>query len=64
MIESSFEFTVSTKNKPIITASGHEFYFTGKDKFTVKTGFAQNIKQCRATANTEKKRINRDAWRA
>ena len=57
MIESCFEFTVSSKNKPILVASCHEFYFTGKDKFTVKTGFAQSIKQCRATAITENNKL-------
>ena len=34
MIESSFEFTVSSKNKPILIASGHDFYFKRKNKFT------------------------------
>ena len=43
MIEFSFEFTVSSKNKPILIASGHEFYFKRK-KSLQKTGFAQNIK--------------------
>ena len=30
MVESSFEFTVSSKNKPILLASGHEFYLFRK----------------------------------
>ena len=34
MIESSFEFTVSSKNKPILIASGHDFFFKQKNKFT------------------------------
>ena len=43
MIESSFEFTISSKNKSIFIASGHEFYFKRKNKFT-ENEFAQNIK--------------------
>ena len=54
MIESFFEFTVSSKNKPILIASGHEFYFKRKNKFTENwiCSKYQTLK-CRATAITE-----------
>ena len=54
MIESSFEFTVSSKNKPILIASGHGFYFKRKNKFTENwiCSKYQTVK-CRATAITE-----------
>ena len=54
MIESSFEFTVSSKNKPILIASGHEFHFKRKNKFTenwICSKYQTHI--CRATAITE-----------
>ena len=65
MIESFFEFTVSSKNKPILIASGHKFVFKRKNKFTENWICSKyQTHRCRATAITEKKRINRDAWRA
>ena len=54
MIESSFEFTVSSKNKPILIASGHEFYFKRKNKFTENWICSKyQTHKCRATAITE-----------
>ena len=54
MIESSFELTVSSKNKPILIASGHEFYFKRKSKFTENWTCSKYQKyKCRATAITE-----------
>ena len=54
MIESFFEFTVSSKNKPNPIASGQEFYFKRKIKFTenwICSKYQTN--KCRATAITE-----------
>ena len=64
MIESSFEFTVSAKNKPILSASGHKIYFKKKHNLP-KTGLAQNIKYINVEQLPlqKKKRVNRDAWR-
>ena len=54
MIESSFEFTVSSKNKPILIASSHEFYFERKNKFTENRICSKyQIHKCQATAITE-----------
>ena len=54
MIESSFEFTVSSKNKPILIASGPEFYFKRNNKFTEDWIFSKyQTHKCRATAITE-----------
>ena len=56
IIESSFEFTVSSKNKPIQLAAGHEFYFKRKNKFTEKENWVcskYQIHKCRATAVSE-----------
>ena len=54
MIESSFEFTVSSKNKPILIASGHEFSFKRKNKFTENWICSKyQTHKCRATAITE-----------
>ena len=54
MIESSFEFTVSSKNKPILIASGHEFYFKRKNTFTENWICSKyQTHKCRATAITE-----------
>ena len=54
MIESSFEFTVSSKNKPILIASGHEFYFKRKNKFTENRICSKyQTHKYRATAITE-----------
>ena len=54
MIESSFEFTVSSKNKPILIASRHEFYFNRKNKFTENwICLKYQTYECRATAITE-----------
>ena len=54
MIESSFEFTVSSKNKPILYASSHEFYFKRKNKFTENRICSKyQINKCQATAITE-----------
>ena len=54
MIESSFELTVSSKNKPILIASGREFYFKRKNKFTENWTCSKYQKhKCRATAITE-----------
>ena len=54
MSESSFEFTVSSKNKPIVIASGHEFYFERTNKFT-ENWICSNYQthKCRATVITE-----------
>ena len=58
MTEPSFEFLVSSKNNPILLASGHEF-FSSKKVSSPKFGFAQNIKHIKgqptATAIREKK---------
>ena len=54
MIESSFEFIVSSENKPILIASGHEFYFKQKNKFTENWICSKyQTHKCRATAITE-----------
>ena len=55
MIESSsFEFTVSSKNKQILLASGHKFYFQRKNKFTENWICSKyQTHKCRATAITE-----------
>ena len=55
MIESSFEFTVSSKNKPVLLASGHEIYFKQKIITENRIGSKYQIHKCQATAITEKK---------
>ena len=54
MSESSFEFAVSSKNKPILKASGDEFYFKRKSKFA-ENWFCSKYQthKCRASANTK-----------
>ena len=59
MIEFSFQFTVSSKNKPILTASEHEFYFKRKMKFTENLICSKyQTHKCRATAITENNELN------
>ena len=54
MIEYSFEFTVSSKNKPILIMSGHEFYFKQKNKLTENWICSKyQTHKCRATPITE-----------
>ena len=43
MIESYFNFTVLSKNKPNLKASGHENFF--EQKILPKTGFTLNTKK-------------------
>ena len=48
------EFTVSSKNKPILIASDHKFYFKRKNKFTENWICSKYLtRKCRATAITE-----------
>ena len=55
MIESSFEFTVSSKNKSILIASSHEFYFKRKNKLTENWICSKyQTHEYRATAIAEK----------
>ena len=54
MIESSFELTVSSENKPILIASGHELCFQRKNKFTENWICSKyQTHKSRATAITE-----------
>ena len=54
MIESSFEITVSSKNKPFLIASSHEFHFKRKIKFNENwIGSKYQTYKSRATAITE-----------
>ena len=56
MIESSVEYTVSSKNKPILIASGHELFFRRKTKFTESWICSKNqTHKYRAAVITEKK---------
>ena len=59
MIESSFKFTrISSKNKPILIASGHEFYFKRQNEFTENWICSKyQTHKCRATAITENKEL-------
>ena len=59
MIESSFKFTrISSKNKPILIASGHEFYFKRQNEFTENWICSKyQTHKCRATAITKNKEL-------